>query len=143
MSPTALTRQMALVDPPETDEAGRRIDADAAQHAAADLLVALGADLSDEGLRETPRRMVAAYTELLTSQQFRPTTFANDDGYDELVLVRSIPFHSLCMHHLLPFHGVVHIGYLPGDEFSDCRSSLASSSSSPATSRSRSASRCR
>jgi len=115
MSPTALTRHMAVVDPPETDESGRRINADAAQHAAADLLVALGADLSDEGLRETPRRMVAAYAELLTSQPFRPTTFANDEGYDELVLVRSIPFHSLCMHHLLPFHGVVHIGYLPGE----------------------------
>jgi GTP cyclohydrolase IA len=102
---------MSLVAPPEPDEAVRSIDADAAQRAAADLLVALGADLSDEGLRETPRRMAA---ELLTPQPFRPTTFPND-GYDELVLVRSIPFHSLCMHHLLPFHGVAHIGYLPGE----------------------------
>ena len=105
---------MALVSPPEPDEAVRLIDADAAQRAAADLLVALGADLSDEGLRETPRRMAAAYAELLTPQPFHPTTFPND-GYDELVLVRSIPFHSLCMHHLLPFHGVAHIGYLPGE----------------------------
>jgi GTP cyclohydrolase IA len=114
MSPTAQTRHMALVAPPEPDEAVRLIDADAAQRAAADLLLALGADLSDEGLRETPRRMAAAYAELLTPQPFRPTTFPND-GYDELVLVRSIPFHSLCMHHLLPFHGVAHIGYLPGE----------------------------
>jgi GTP cyclohydrolase IA len=114
MSPTAQTRHMALVSPPEPDEAVRLIDADAAQRAAADLLLALGADLSDEGLRETPRRMAAAYAELLTPQPFRPTTFPND-GYDELVLVRSIPFHSLCMHHLLPFHGVAHIGYLPGE----------------------------
>ena len=105
---------MSLVAPPEPDEAVRSIDADAAQRAAADLLLALGADLSDEGLRETPRRMAAAYAELLTPQPFRPTTFPND-GYDELVLVRSIPFHSLCMHHLLPFHGVAHIGYLPGE----------------------------
>jgi GTP cyclohydrolase I len=105
---------MSLVAPPEPDEAVRSIDADAAQRAAANLLVALGADLSDEGLRETPRRMAAAYAELLTPQPFRPTTFPND-GYDELVLVRSIPFHSLCMHHLLPFHGVAHIGYLPGE----------------------------
>src|SRR6185369_9026644 len=45
---------------------------------------------------------------------FRPTTFPNEEGYDELVLVRSIPFHSLCMHHMLPFHGVAHVGYLPG-----------------------------
>jgi GTP cyclohydrolase I len=114
MSPTALTRHMALVAPPEADEAVRSIDADAAQRAAADLLLALGADLGDEGLRETPRRMAAAYAELLTPQPFRPTTFPND-GYDELVLIRSIPFHSLCMHHLLPFHGVAHIGYLPGE----------------------------
>jgi GTP cyclohydrolase IA len=105
---------MSLVAPPEPHEAVRSIDADAAQRAAADLLLALGADLGDEGLRETPRRMAAAYAELLTPQPFRPTTFPND-GYDELVLVRSIPFHSLCMHHLLPFHGVAHIGYLPGE----------------------------
>jgi GTP cyclohydrolase IA len=105
---------MTLVAARETDEAVRSVDADAAQRAAADLLLALGADLSDEGLRETPRRMAAAYAELLTPQPFRPTTFPND-GYDELVLVRSIPFHSLCMHHLLPFHGVAHIGYLPGE----------------------------
>src|SRR5919108_4584501 len=85
------------------------------QRAAADLLVALGADLSVPGLHETPRRMAAAYAELLTSPPFRPTTFPNEEGYDELVLVRSIPFHSLCMHHLLPFHGVAHIGYLPGE----------------------------
>jgi GTP cyclohydrolase IA len=106
---------MALVRPPEIREAGGRIDAPAAQRAAADLLVALGADLADEGVRETPRRMAAAYAELLTSRPFRPTTFPNDEGYDELVLVRAIPFHSLCMHHLLPFHGVAHIGYLPGE----------------------------
>jgi GTP cyclohydrolase I len=106
---------MALVRPPEIREAGGRIDAPAAQRAAADLLVALGADLADEGVRETPRRMAAAYAELLTSRPFQPTTFPNDEGYDELVLVRAIPFHSLCMHHLLPFHGVAHIGYLPGE----------------------------
>ena len=59
--------------------------------------------------------MAAAYAELLTPQPFRPTTFPNDEGYDELVVARSIPFHSLCMHHLLPFHGVAHVGYLPGE----------------------------
>jgi len=92
-----------------------RIDAQAAQEAAANLLHALGADLTDDGLRETPRRMVAAYSELLTPQPFNATTFPNDEGYDELIVVRAIPFHSLCMHHLLPFHGVAHIGYLPGE----------------------------
>jgi GTP cyclohydrolase I len=95
--------------------AGRKIDAHAAERAATDLLGALGADLTDEGLRETPRRMVSAYSELLTPQPFHPTTFPNDEGYDELIVVRAVPFHSLCMHHLLPFHGVAHIGYLPGE----------------------------
>src|SRR5829696_10240713 len=90
-------------------EAGRQIDRAAAQRAAADLLTALGADLDSDGLRETPRRMVDAYAELLTPQPFHATTFANDDGYDELVIARAIPFHTLCMHHLLPFHGVAHI----------------------------------
>src|SRR5215218_9081684 len=106
---------MTLMALPEPDRAGPRIDTDAAERAAAALLCALGADLDDEGLRETHRRMAAAYAELLSSKPFRPTTFPNDEGYDELVLVRSIPFHSLCMHHLLPFHGVAHIGYLPGE----------------------------
>jgi GTP cyclohydrolase I len=90
-----------------------RIDAHAAEQAAANLLHALGADLTQDGLRETPRRMVAAYSELLTPQPFNPTTFPNDENYDELIVVRAIPFHSLCMHHLLPFHGVAHIGYIP------------------------------
>lgn len=58
--------------------------------------------------------MADAYAELLTPQPFRATTFPNDDGYDELIVARAIPFHSLCMHHLLPFQGVAHVGYLPG-----------------------------
>jgi GTP cyclohydrolase IA len=106
---------MTLIALPETHEPGRPIDMHAAERAAAELLAALGADLADEGLRETPRRMAAAYAELLTPQPFRPTTFPNDEGYDELVVARSIPFHSLCMHHLLPFHGTAHIGYLPDE----------------------------
>ena len=106
---------MTLVAQPQTQEAGRQIDVDAARLAAADLLAALGADRTEEGLRDTPRRMVEAYAELLTPRPFRPTTFPNEDGYDELIVVRAIPFHSLCMHHLLPFQGVAHIAYLPGE----------------------------
>src|SRR5829696_1451235 len=106
---------MTLIALPETHEPGRTIDTQAAERAAAELLTALGADLADDGLRETPRRMAAAYAELLTPQPFRATTFPNDEGYDELVVARSIPLHSLCMHHLLPFHGVAHVGYLPGE----------------------------
>lgn len=90
-----------------------RIDHAGAERAVRDLLVALGRDLDDAGLRDTPRRVAGAYAELLTHQPVALTTFSNDAGYDELVVVREIPFHSLCMHHLLPFHGVAHVAYLP------------------------------
>jgi GTP cyclohydrolase I len=93
----------------------RDIDLAAAERASRDLLVALGADLDDEGVRDTPIRMARAYAELLTPKGFEPTTFPNDAGYDELVVATHIEFHSLCMHHLLPFHGVAHVAYLPGD----------------------------
>src|SRR5687768_6701152 len=66
-------------------------------------------------MRETPRRVAAAYAEMLTPRAFNLTTFPNDGGYDELVLARGIPFHSLCQHHMLPFRGVAHVGYLPGE----------------------------
>jgi GTP cyclohydrolase I len=59
--------------------------------------------------------MAAAYAELLSPAPFDATTFPNDRGYDELVVVRDIDFHSLCEHHLLPFVGVAHVGYLPGE----------------------------
>jgi GTP cyclohydrolase IA len=91
------------------------IDLPAAERAVRDLLVALGRDTHEPGLRDTPRRVAAAFGELLTHEPFTLTTFANDSAYDELVLVRDIPFHSLCMHHLLPFHGVAHVAYLPAD----------------------------
>ena len=92
-----------------------RVDLEAAEAGARALLAALGADPADEDLAGTPGRVAAAYAELLTPLPFTPTTFANDDGYDELVVARSIPFSSLCRHHLLPFVGVAHVGYLPGD----------------------------
>jgi GTP cyclohydrolase I len=91
------------------------VDLAAAERAAADLLVALGADLGDESLSGTPARIARLYGELLTPAEFNPTTFPNDGGYDQLVVARGIPFHSLCEHHLLPFVGVAHVGYLPGE----------------------------
>ncbi len=93
----------------------RQPDASAAQRAVADLLDALGYDLGDEQLRDTPRRVADSLAELLTPEDFAPTTFPNDGGYDELVVVRDIPFRSLCAHHMLPFFGVAHVAYLPGD----------------------------
>ena len=106
---------LALTACANPDALSRRIDLDGVERAASDLLRALGADVGAEALTETPRRVADAYAELLTPQPFRATTFPNDDGYDELIVARAIPFHSLCMHHLLPFHGVAHIGYLPGE----------------------------
>jgi GTP cyclohydrolase I len=90
-------------------------DLDAAERAARDFLHALGVELDRDGLVETPRRMAHAYAELLTPREFDLTTFANEDGYDELVLVRDIPVASVCEHHLLPFLGRAHVGYLPAD----------------------------
>jgi GTP cyclohydrolase I len=95
--------------------APRPVDRAAAERAAADLLAALGADLESDGIRDTPRRMAAAYSEMLTPRPFNLTTFPNDEGYDELVVVREIPFQSLCMHHMLPFYGVAHVAYLPAE----------------------------
>jgi GTP cyclohydrolase IA len=95
--------------------AGAAVDLESAQRAAADFLAALGVDLSGEGLQETPARMARAYAELFSAEPFRLTTFPNDEGYDELVLARDIPFRTVCEHHLLPFSGVAHVGYLPGE----------------------------
>jgi GTP cyclohydrolase I len=90
------------------------VDLRAAEDAAAELLTALGLDLADESVAATPGRMVRALAELLTPSDFEMTTFPNDEGYDELVLVQDIPVRSLCEHHMLPFVGVAHVGYLPG-----------------------------
>jgi GTP cyclohydrolase I len=90
-------------------------DLAAAEDAAAAFLTALGIDLDSESLADTPGRMARAYAELLTPREFQLTTFDNDEGYDELVLARGIPIRSVCEHHLLPFVGVAHVGYLPGD----------------------------
>jgi GTP cyclohydrolase I len=91
------------------------VDLGAAEEAARSLLLALGADLEVAGLQDTPGRIARAYAELLTPAPFNATTFPNDQEYDELVVVRDIPFQSLCMHHMLPFQGVAHVGYLPGE----------------------------
>ncbi|HEX6469679.1 MAG TPA: GTP cyclohydrolase I FolE [Streptosporangiaceae bacterium] len=91
------------------------VDLEAAERAVADLLTALGRDPAGEHLADTPRRVAHAYAELLAPREFNLTTFPNEEGYDELVVARGIPVQSLCEHHLLPFHGVAHVGYLPGE----------------------------
>lgn len=91
------------------------VDVDRAQAAVRELLRALGRDADDPHLSQTPRRVVAAFEELLQPPPLQLTTFPNDDGYDDLVLVTGIPFTSLCAHHLLPFSGVARVGYVPGE----------------------------
>jgi GTP cyclohydrolase IA len=102
-----------------TPPPGRRLDGAvdlaAAEAAAAAFLRALGVSTDSESLRRTPRRMTLAYAELFSPAAFEPTTFPNDEDYDELVLARAIPMRSVCEHHMLPFSGVAHVGYLPGE----------------------------
>lgn len=107
-SPAPEPRILSLAKTAEIDQA-------AAAAAVADLLTALGQDPDDEHLRETPTRVASALAEMLTPRPFKPTTFPNEEGYNELVVARDIPFHSLCQHHLLPFKGMAHVGYLPGE----------------------------
>ena len=99
----------------DLDGVQRPVDLAAAERAATDFLAALGIDLGREERRSTPARMARAYAELFAAQPFKLTTFPNDEGYDELVLARAIPFRTLCEHHMLLFSGVAHVGYLPGD----------------------------
>jgi GTP cyclohydrolase IA len=91
------------------------VDMVAAERAATDLLRALGQPIGSDGMAETPRRMAQAYAEMLTCDGFDFTTFANAEGYDELVVMEDIPVRSVCEHHMLPFVGVAHLGYLPAD----------------------------
>jgi len=92
-----------------------KVDLPGAESAVRDLLLALGRDPSSPHLADTPRRVAESLAEMLTPREFDLTTFPNDEHYDELVLARSIPVQSLCEHHMLPFTGVAHVGYLPGE----------------------------
>lgn len=110
-----MTNTMAVRDAAEFTSPLPPIDVHAARDAVRRLLAAVGADPANEELQETPRRVAQALQEFLTPRPFLVTTFPNDQGYDELVLAKGIPFRSLCEHHLLPFHGRAHVGYLPGE----------------------------
>ena len=87
----------------------------AAEQAAAAFLIALGVDIDTESLAATPARMARAYAEMFSPRPFDLTTFPNDAGYDEMIIARSIPVQSVCEHHLLPFVGRAHLGYLPDE----------------------------
>jgi GTP cyclohydrolase IA len=93
-----------------------KIDKLAAEEAFRSFLAAFGMKDNSEVMDNTPRRVVEAYVELFTPRDFAPTAFPNEENYDELVLVRAIPFRSVCEHHFLPFVGAAHVGYLPGND---------------------------
>jgi GTP cyclohydrolase I len=115
-----MSEQPSSVDPVTVPE--REIppfDHDRAAAAVRELLLAVGEDPDREGLLETPARVARAYAELLAGMRMRPesvlrTTF--DIGHDEMVLVKDIEVWSLCEHHLVPFHGVAHVGYIPSED---------------------------
>jgi GTP cyclohydrolase IA len=94
-------------------------DHDRAAAAVRELLLAIGEDPDRDGLRDTPYRVARMYEETLAGLRQRArdvltTTF--DIGHDEMVLVKDIEVYSLCEHHLVPFHGVAHVGYIPSEE---------------------------
>jgi len=121
-----------VVDPiglSEDDAVTVPFDHDRAAAAVRELLLAIGENPDREGLRDTPERVARMYSETLSGLRLRAedvltTTF--DIGHDEMVLVKDIEVYSLCEHHLVPFHGVAHVGYIP-----DSRSWPASSMSTP------------
>ena len=99
--------------------AQREFDQERAEAAVRELLIAVGEDPDREGLRETPARVARAYAEVFAGLHQDPTevlhkTFAEE--HQELVLVRDIPIYSTCEHHLVPFYGKAHIGYIPGPD---------------------------
>ncbi|KQY64274.1 MULTISPECIES: GTP cyclohydrolase I [unclassified Nocardioides] len=100
---------------PRITHARGDIDPRAVEESCARFLTALGLPIETPAMLDTPRRMADAYLEMLRARDFDLTTFPNEQGYDELVLVQDIPVQSLCEHHMLPFWGVAHVGYLPGD----------------------------
>ena len=108
-----------LIDAQVGDGVARRpFDLARAEAAVRELLLAVGEDPDREGLRRTPARVAKAYEEVFAGLYTDPsevlaTTF--DEDHDELVLVKDIPMYSTCEHHLVSFHGVAHVGYIPGE----------------------------
>lgn len=98
-------------------ESGRVFDQPRAEAAVRELLIAVGENPDRPGLLDTPARVARAYREVFAGLYTEPDNVLNttfDEGHQELVLVRDIPLYSTCEHHLVSFHGVAHVGYIPG-----------------------------
>jgi len=92
------------------------IDSARVEAALRELLLSLGEDPSREGLVDTPRRIAEMYAEILGGRELDPTEYLKvgfEVAHDEMVILRNIPFYSMCEHHFLPFHGEAHVGYVP------------------------------
>jgi GTP cyclohydrolase IA len=93
------------------------VDLERAERAVRELLLAIGEDPDREGLKDTPARVARSYTEIFAGMRQRPEdvlTTSFEIGHEELILMRDIEVYSTCEHHLVPFHGVAHVGYIPG-----------------------------
>ena len=99
-----------------TTEILREPDRDALMRAIEQMVDAIGLDTKSEGLSETPRRIADMYLELfegLRLDSHEPLSVQFTEGHSEMVILKDIPFYSMCEHHFLPFHGIAHVGYLP------------------------------
>jgi GTP cyclohydrolase I len=95
------------------------VDQDRIERAVREILLAIGEDPGRDGLRETPARVARAYAEQFAGLRQRPEdvlTTVFDAGHDEMVMVRDIELYSTCEHHLLPFFGLAHVGYIPNEK---------------------------
>ena len=93
------------------------IDQERVERAVRELLLAIGEDPDRNGLKETPARVARSYVEIFAGMRQKPEDVLTTNfeiGHDELILVRDIEVYSTCEHHLVPFHGVAHVGYIPG-----------------------------
>jgi GTP cyclohydrolase I len=92
------------------------IDQEKIKQAVHEILIAIGEDPSREGVKETPRRIAEMYAEVFRGMEEDPKEVLSvgfEEGHNEMVILKDIPFYSMCEHHLLPFYGMVHIGYIP------------------------------
>lgn len=101
-----------------TDQSGKGglPDLNRVQDAVRELIQAIGEDPEREGLKETPRRIAEMYAEIFAGMHADPAELLQvqfEERYDEMVILRDIPFYSICEHHFMPFHGVAHVGYIP------------------------------